>query len=422
MAAPFQLSAYSAALKEVLLPYVQNNFPKKTILLDQLQRSGKENYINDEFVFPLYNSRHGGVANLSTDAGSIVSAGGRTLTRGTVPVETITGAFDITKLAVDASKSSQGAVEAALAAQSTTLMSDFMRHINRQFYGDGIGVVSMVRVTGGSVGVGTIAVEAPDASLDDGRSIDWYGTINGDISPTKYFAVDQIIGVGTGAAAVGTVTSVTGTSVVSGAPTAVATSANDSIYILDGSGAGAGSAEFLGMRAALSSTTGTSTYASVARNVTGWTPQFGSASEALTANRITNSYLAAKEFSEENDLYALFMNKTLFQKYGDVLTAMRRTVNSLELVGGWSGLAFEAGAGKAAVFLDYDVPDGEVLIVNLKSWTLCQVEAPNWMEEPNTGALLRKQNTIQYQAVLVWFANLFCGAPGSNGRETRKSD
>lgn len=417
MAAPFQLSAYSSALKEVLLPYIQDNFPKKTILLDQIKRSGGENYINDEFVFPLYNSRHGGVANLADDGNNIIQAGGRSLTRGTVPVETVTGAFDITKQAIDASKSSQGAVEAALAAQASTLMTDFMRHINRQFYADGVGVVAQVL---GSVGAGTASLQYPNASLDDGRSVDWYGTINGDISPVKYLAVDQILGIGTGGADLGTVTSVTGTSVVmTGSPAIVA---DDSVYIMDGSGEGAGTSEFLGMRAALSSTTGTNTYAGVARNVTGWTPQFGSSSEALTLSRMVNSYLAAKEYSEENDLYAIFVNKTLFQKYGDVLTAMRRTVNSLDLVGGWSGLSFEAGAGKAAVFLDYDVPDGEVLIVNLKSWIICQVEAPNWMEDPNSGALLRKQNTIQYQAVMVWFANMFCGAPAANGRETRKGD
>lgn len=416
MAAPHDLSAFSSALKEVLLPYIQNNFPKKTILLDQVKRSGQENYINDEFVFPLYTSRHGGIANLADDGNNISQAGGRALSRGTVPSETVTGAFDITKKAIDASKSSQGAVESALGAQSDTLLSDFMRHLNRQFHADGVGVVGQAL---GSVGAGTVSLMYPDANLDDGRSIDWYGTINSDIAVNKYFAVDQIVGIGTGGVDLGTVTSVTGTSLVmTGSPAIVA---NDSIYIMDGSGEGAGTSEFLGMRAALSSTTGTNTYAGVARSVTGWAPQFGSASEALTLSRITKSYLKAKEYSEAQDLYAIFVNFSLFQKYGDVLTAMRRQVDSLDLVGGWSGLAFEAGAGKAAVFLDYDTPDGEIEIVNLKTWTICQVEAPNWMEEPNTGALLRKQNTIQYQAVLVWFANLFCGSPAANGRETRKT-
>lgn len=421
---PMLLSNASSALKEILLPFIQNNFPKQTILLDQMKRNTNINFINDEFVASLYTSRHGGIANLADDGNNVISSSGRRLTRGTVPVETVTGAFDISKLTIDATKTSRGAVADMLAAQGTTLASDFGRHLNRQFYGDGIGVVSMVRATGGSVGTGTIAVEQPDANLDDGRSIDWYGTINGDISPTKYLHVDQVIGVGTGGAADGTITSVTGTSIVSGAPTAIVTAANDSIYIQDGSGEGAGTSEFLGMRAALSSTTGTNTYAGVARNTTGWTPQFGSSSEALTLSRLETSYIAAREFSAMDDRFAIFVNKTLYQKYGDILTAMRREVNRTDLLGGWTGLEFAAGAGRVGVFLDYDVPDGEVLTVNLDSWTITEVEPINWMEDPaqGGGALLRLQNTIQYQAVLVWFANMICLSPASNGRETRKSD
>lgn len=414
------LNNASAALKEVLLPYIQNNFPKQNILLDQLKRNTNTEFINDEFVFSLWSSRHGGVANLADDGNNVVSSSGRRLTRGTVPVETVTGAFDISKLTIDATKTSRGAVASMLTAQGTSLSADFARHLNRQFYGDGVGVVAQVRTTGGSVSGTEIAVEYPDSNLDDGRSIDWYGTINGDISPVKYIHPDMIIGIGTGGAADGTVSAVTGTSVqLTGATASVA---SDAVYIQDGSGEGAGTSEFLGMRAALSSTTGTSTYAGVARNTTGWTPQFGSSSEALTLSRMEQSYISAKEYSGMEDRFAIFVNKTLYQKYGDLLTAMRREVNRTELMGGWTGLDFAAGAGRVAVFLDYDVPDGEVLTVNMNTWSLLEVEPINWMEDPNSGALLRLQNTIQYQAVLVWFANIVCLAPAANARETRKSD
>src|SRR3990167_4839171 len=201
----------------------------------------------------------------------------------------------------------------------------------------------MVRETGGSVGTGTIAVEAINASIDDGRAVDYYGTINGDISPTKYFAVDQVIGVGTAGAADGNITSVTGTSIVSGAPTAIVTAANDAIYIQDGSGEGAGTSEILGIRAALSSTTGTSTYAGLSRDTIGWTPSFGSVSEALTLTRLEQMDGDVQEYADMNDKYIILVNKTLYRKYGDLLTSLRRTVNSADLLGGWKGLEFAAG-------------------------------------------------------------------------------
>src|SRR3990167_9148836 len=182
------LSNYTAALKDILLPYIRDNFPKKTILLDQMKRNAGANFINDEFIAPVYTGRNGGVANLADDNNSVINAGGRSTSRGTVSTKIVTAALDISDLVIRATKSNQSAVENALVAQTNTMVKDFSRQVNRQLYSDGVGVVSMVRATGGSVGTGTIAIETQDANLDDGRSVDWYGTVNGDISPTKYFA------------------------------------------------------------------------------------------------------------------------------------------------------------------------------------------------------------------------------------------
>ena len=121
------------------------------------------------------------------------------------------------------------------------------------------------------------------------------------------------------------------------------------------------------------------------------------------------------------DTYAIFMNKTLYKKYGDLLTSMRRTVNETELLGGWTGLEFAAGAGKVGVFLDYDVPDGEFFVINMDSFTICQVSDLGWLEDPNGGSLLRLSNKIQYQAEMAWFFELLCLAPAANGHETQKT-
>src|SRR3990167_963431 len=223
------LSDYSSALKEMLLPYIQDNFPKKTILLDQVKRNAGINLINDEFIAPIYSSRHGGVAALANDGVNVVSSGGRDTTRGTIVPKRISGAFEISDMVMKASEG-QLAVESALTAQTNTLLKDYSRQVNRMLYSDGVGVVSQVA---GSVGAGTASLMAPDANLDDGRSIDWYGTINGDISPVKYLAPDAHVGLGTAGVAIGTVTSVTGTSiVVTGAP---AIAASDSVFLFDGS-------------------------------------------------------------------------------------------------------------------------------------------------------------------------------------------
>lgn len=412
----FQLTNYSNALHNILLPYIRDNFPKATILLDQLKRNSGVTVMNNNFYAPLRNSRHGGIVSLADDGNTTVS-GTAGVSQASVGVKIHTGVFDITKLAIDASKSSRMAVAPALQFQAESLASDFARAINRQMYSDGAGIIGQA---GGSVGEGTIGLTYKDANLDDGRSIDNYGSVNGDISQNKYIVPGQVLGIGTAAADLGTVSSVSGTTVVvTGAPAIVA---NDSIFLVDGSGEGAGTAEIEGIRKALSSTTGTNTYAGVARNTTGWTPQFGSVSEALTLSAMESAYLAAREYGQMGDQYIILVNKSLYKKYGDLLTSMRRTVTETDLLGGWTGLEFAAGAGRVGVFLDYDVPDGEVLILDLDTWTICQVSDLDWMESPNEGAMLRVANSIYYQATMVWFANLLCLAPAANARETQKTD
>lgn len=408
------ISNVSNTLQKVIMPFVQDNFDKKTILLDQLKRNQGVTFMNDTFYAPIRSSRNGGVVNLANDGNSLV-AGSSSVAQASVGYKTVTGSFQISKLVMDATSTTKGAVENELIRQAKTLASDFAKSVNRQYYSDGYGAIGMV---GGSVGSGTIGLTYPDSNLDDGRSIDWYGSVNGDIAPSKYITAGQVLAIGTAGADLGTVTSVSGTTViVTGAPAIVA---NDTVYLADGTGEGAGTSEIQGIRLALSSAT-TGSYAGVARATTAWTAQVGTTAEALTLSAIEDKYLAAKEFADSSDRYAIFVNKTLYKKYGDILTSMRRSVNTTELLGGWTGLEFAAGAGKVGVFLDYDVPDGEVEIINLDSWVVCQVRDMSWMESPDGGGLIRSRGNLLYEAAMVWFTNLLCVAPGANGRLTQKT-
>lgn len=413
-----QLTNVQSALKKVILPYIQDNLPKQTPLLDQVKRNVGVQFMNDYFYAPVRSSRHGGITNLADDGNSLVS-GKSGISQANVPVKILTGTFEISKLVLDATETSKGAVKSQLEFQAQTLVADLGKDVNRQLFGDGIGVLAEV-ATSGSVGVGTVALQRPTSSLDDGRSIDNYGTVNGDIAPAEYIFPDMVLGFGTAGADLGTVTSVSGnTIIVTGGP---AVNNNDAVYRVDGSGEGAGTAEITGIRAALSSSTGTSTYAGLARSTQGWTPQLGTTSEALTQSAIEDVYLAAKKYAQPTDRYAIFMNKSLYKKYGDILTSLRRSVEETDLLGGWTGLSFAAGAGKVGVFLDYDVPDGEVIVLNLDSWTMAQVSDMKWMEDPNGGALIRTRSSIMYEATMVWFMNFLCLAPAANGRLTQKTD
>lgn len=411
----FSMSDFNAGLKEVVQPYFSDNIPSQTKLLKVLKKNENIEIINDEFIAPIRTGRHTGIANLG-GANNKLRTGSSTSTRGTVSPKYLTATFDINDVAIKASQGDKRAVISAMKFQAQAMTKDFSKNVNRQYMSDGYGAVAQVS---GSVGAGTFTVIYPDSNLDDGRSIDWYGAVNYDIKPTKYLSVGQAVGIGTGAADAGTITSVTGgsalgTVIVTGAP---AIAANDTVYFVDGDEAGGGTAEVQGLRLALSS--GTADYMGLSRGNDVISPQiFGTASNAaLTIADMESVYMRAYEYASESDRYAWFCNQSLYTKFGDLMTAMRRSVEKTELTSGWSGLKFEVGTGEVGVFPDYDTPDGEMILVNLDTWTVCQIADMSFVEDN----MLRRSDYITFQKVFSWYTNLMCTCPAANGRMLRRT-
>jgi len=162
------ISDVSNALTKVIRPFIQDNFDKNTILLDKVKRNASVTFMNDNFYAPVRSSRHGGITNLANDGNTLIT-GSAGISQASIGVKILTGTFDISKLVIDATKTSKGAVENQLTFQAQTLANDFAKDVNQQLMGDGIGAVGQVS---GSVSTGTFTVINPDSNLDDGRSTD----------------------------------------------------------------------------------------------------------------------------------------------------------------------------------------------------------------------------------------------------------
>jgi hypothetical protein len=393
------ISDVTYALQKVILPYIKDNFPRKTILLDQLKRNAGTTFMNNQFFIPVRTTRHGGIAPLASDKAKLLT-GSAAGAQASASVTEQSATFDISRLTIEATSTVKGAVENELQFQARTLVSDFARMMNRQFFGDGSGTIALANGAG-----------VASASL----TVKPVVNVNGDLAATKYIPSGASIIIGAGAAvtvnAVNTVTNVV---------TLAATRTwNDGDAIVLADGDGNQGVETSGLQQYIG--TGT-TYEALTRATTpNWTGNVDTTSTSLIFSDIELQYLKAKEVGEMDDKYAIFMNRTLYKAYADQLIAMRREVNETELLGGFEGLQFAAGAGKVGVFLDYDTPDGEVEIVNLDSLTLGQVSDMHFLEEPNTGALLRRPDAITYQAVMIWFVQLLGMAPAANARLTNRT-
>lgn len=415
----FGIGDYSNALQKVIQPYIQDNIPSQTKLLKVIKRNDNVQVFNNNFYAPVRTARHGGVVNLATDKSTLVT-GNAPVNQASIGQKILTGTFDISDVVMKSSAGNKLAVESALSFEMKSLKNDFAKNINRQYMSDGRGVVAMVQ---GSLSATTFSVIYAGTGLDDTLTTPYYGPINYDLKPTKYLNPGARLAIGSAGTALGTITS-TGVAGGTGLGTITLTATlnaaiagSQAIYLVDGDGAGVGTSEITGIRAALSE--GTGNYAGLARSNDIWNPQyFGTASNAaLSINDMETVYMAAYEYAQEGDRYAWFMNRTLYTKYGDLLTALRRTVDKIELVSGWSGLSFEAGMGNVPVMMDYDVPDGEAFLLNLDTWTVCQVADMGFVEDN----ALRRADYITFQKVFSWYTNLLCVCPAANGRMVRRT-
>lgn len=422
---------YGAGFEKIIQPYIQDNVPEQTRLLKVLKTNDNVQEFNSAFFVTLRSGRHGGVQTLANDK-SKLNTGGAPLSQGSITPSYQAAVFDISDVVIKASRTRKQALQSDLEFQAQAMVKDFSLQINRQYFSDGVGIVAEVAQSGGSVGVGTVAIGYPDATANtfDGRATNYYGTVNGinyDISPWfRYFAPGNIIGFGSAGTGVGTISSggtavsggtQYGTLILTATQVAVAGTAGAPIYILDGDGDAAGTTEIQGFRAAMSE--GTSNYMGLARSTLTWQPQImGTASNtSLSIPNMEQIYYRAYQYAIPGDRYAWFMNQSLYTRMGDLLTALRKTINRMELVSGWSGYAFQAGMDEVPVMMDYDCPDGEVMLVNLNTWTVCELAPMGFLQDP----LLRRVDYVTYQKVFAWYTNLANRAPAANGRMVRQT-
>ena len=88
-----------------------------------------------------------------------------------------------------------------------------------------------------------------------------------------------------------------------------------------------------------------------------------------------------------------FMGEVLFAAYGAILTSLKRSRDTREVLsGGWMGLDFMGG--KTGVMLDPDTWTGYVQGVQFKSLTIAEMSKPwTWLEADAHGGILKRSSS-----------------------------
>jgi len=394
------ISDIGNVLQKVIAPTIVTVLPSKCIWYDMLKKnSGVQKLANNTFYITARDGRHSGIAAVSE--GAKLVSGKPKYSQMTISAKYVFGTFEVTDQLLEAAKDSKGAIVNYMTEQTSALRSDFARELNRMFWGYGGEVVA--KVAAGDATTGVTLTLAPA-----------FTAVNSDIAATKYLAAGMKLDINGDACQIVSVDSDTQVTLVAG----ITRVAGESVKKTDGDGTVVD--EPMGADGIISNYAEglVTTFQNVARLTNTWAScgYFDATSEALGLPKMELAYVTAKEFGDPS---VIFMNKTLWKKYGNLLEGYKRTANLHEILsGGWKGLDFMGG--DASVVLDYDTPDGKVVFVDPSTITIGEMTPISWIDRGD--GVLRRVDYASWQGVLRWYGNLIGkGNMRANAKLTAKT-
>lgn len=371
-----QFSDISAILEKVIRPALEDQVTSEATLWQIARKNfGITQWVNQTFYIPIRTSRFPGVYALPEGAALI--QGKPTLTQAYATAITETGSFTITEQVL--SVKDRGSVVPILTTYSQALSRDITIDLNRQLWGSGDAVL------GTASGAGTNSTSL--TLIPSGSS-------NGDITAEDILVPGQYIQIGSGNGV--QVSAVSGNTVT--LAEARTWSDGDTVKKVIAAGASPTPASELAGFGALFST---GAYLGVdPANYPTWKAYIDTTSGPLTLADMHTAYLKAKKIG--NPKY-VFMNRTLFRKYGNLLESQIRFTPKQVLGGGWIGLDYMGG--NAEVVLDHFCPDSWVAFIDPKMLTIGELKPLDFLKGTD-GYLLRKTGYLEYEVTAVWMGNM----------------
>ena len=369
------LTSVSAVLTKVISPAIEDQFNNKALLYQIAKKNFRvSHWSNDTFYIPLRTSRSAGVIALPD--GKSLQHGAAGFSQASAAVKLLTGSFVINKKVLAVKDA--GTIAPILTTYSESLTKDLIVDVNRQLWGDG------------SATIGTVS-----GATSSSTTVVLAASTNGDITAEDKIFPGQYITDGAGTGAV-QVTKVSGNTIT----VAAAQSYSDGAAIKKVTSDGTPADELTGL-GALFNTTTSATYLGLKQDdVPTWAPIVHNVGGALTLTDMETYFSKANKVG---DVKYIFMNQTLWNKYGSLLTSQIRFSPKDVLGGGWKGLDFMGGSCK--VVLDYEIPDDYVAFISPSLLTIGELQ-PLQFEKGTNGTLLRESGKLDYEAVESALFNL----------------
>ena len=462
------LATYDEALKYMYLPAIQEYLNHDTILADKIDVnekdvSGKLAYIENHY------GRSTGIG-ARADGGALPDADYQKFKKSEVPMKYNYGRVTFTGPTIAATRDERGAYAKVVESEIEGIVKDLMKDINRQMWGSGYGVIA--RMGGPSVATEdpyTVQKKYCNnaaggdffGSTFGSKYIDEWANVNSTYQDGGYQLVtvtfssgatvvtmdaDKLVIPMTGVIAEHS----TGVYVTLGsthtdpapdpaeAAGAFLVRAGNIVSLASGSAAGAGRLEMMGLRglvtntdvddAAISDGTAANTgfaSATIASDVLQglavasypwFKAQIMSASGGRYSSQRQLTPTLMQQMFDKVELKAgkdygpdmIITTHAIRREYLDYMEARRRTVNTMELDGGWKAIDYNG----VPLMVDPDAIDGEMYFLTLKDLQVYRMSDYDWMDRD--GAILSRLSGYDaYEAVLYRYAEL-----GINNRQT----
>lgn len=387
------ISDISAVLKKVIAPTVEPQLRRESVLFDKIKRNVGTTIANDKIYIAARTGRHSGIYTVAE--GTEPRSGKAKYQQPYTSLKFAFGTLELTDQAIEAaSKGEVKAIASILSTEIEALKDDIRMDLNRQFHGAGTGQLCLANGTGSSATTLTVDT-CPAAGLD----------------ATEYLAEGMYITIGTGTAVeIASVDSATQVTLA----TAKTWANNDVVKKADAD-------EMMGLAGIIDDGDNVATIQNILRSSYPWAKAHTEDTGAtLTEAHMINLYLKTLRFGGGK---VWLMGETLFSKYGQLMTSLKRSADLKEVLsGGWMGLSFMGG--RVGVMLDPDTWDGYAQLVDFNALTLAEMTKPfQWLEADAHGGILKRSasNRTVWEGTLKYYANLVGRRFKSSGRLSGKT-
>lgn len=165
---PATMSTLQSILKNFYIGPVRENLNNATVLLAQLKKSSKE-VVGEQVVLPLHIGRNWGIGARGTAGnGTLPTARNQQYNKATFTTKDVYGRVEIRGKTIRATKTDKGAFLRSVEAETKGMVKDLSNDINRQLYGNGDGILTLIN------GGATSATQTVDSTqyLEEGMYLD----------------------------------------------------------------------------------------------------------------------------------------------------------------------------------------------------------------------------------------------------------